>query len=58
MNKKNTHYKDYFPHLRGSLKEQIAIQYFINNWACEQWQSDSSIVLKSKNKALWMPEGR
>lgn len=28
------------------------------NWLCEQWQSDSCIVLKSKNKALWKPEAR
>lgn len=42
--KTKSHYKVYFPLLCGSLKKQIAFQYFINKWVCEQWPSDGSIV--------------
>lgn len=55
---KKSHYKDYFPHLCGSVRKQIAFQYFINKWVCEQWQSDGSIVLKPKTRALWISEAR
>lgn len=53
--KKKSHYKDYFPPLCGWVQKQIAFQYFINKWACEQWRTDGSIVLKPNS---WMQEGK
>lgn len=53
--KTKSHYKVYFLLLCGSLKKQIAFQYFINKWVCEQWPSDGSIVSEPNSR---MPQAR
>lgn len=58
--KKKSHYKDYFPPLCGWVQKQIVFQYFINKWACEQWWTDGSIVLKrnSRGRIVITPSAR